>query len=312
MEIKSHRVAATVFYILLTLLLPTILTLSTVNEPAVVNLNSANPTPLGYTVSLSLFVFPMLVISWWFLRRPGVPFKKTAFWRTTFFLVPVGVILDLLFGNSFFEFGNHNAVLGLTFPALGGPLPVEELVFYITGFIVILLIYIWCDEYWLSLYNVPDYEKEVHTVDRILRFHPRSLLVGGILIVAAIIYKKFLATNPEGFPWYFIYLVVVSMIPSSAFYDSVRPFINWRAFSFTMFIVVLISLIWEVTLALPYQWWDFQASAMMGIHIKAWYQLPLEEPFLWIAVSYTTVIIFEVMKIWLASRKPFKQAFTGL
>jgi hypothetical protein len=34
---------------------------------------------------------------------------------------------------------------------MGGPIPVEELVFYVTGFIVVLLLYVWADEYWAGL-----------------------------------------------------------------------------------------------------------------------------------------------------------------
>jgi len=35
-------------------------------------------------------------------------------------LVPTGLVLDVLFGNSFFVFENHQAVSGWTFPAVGG------------------------------------------------------------------------------------------------------------------------------------------------------------------------------------------------
>ena len=33
-------------------------------------------------------------------------------------------------------------------------IPLEEFVFYTLGFIAILQVYIWCDEYWLKRYNV--------------------------------------------------------------------------------------------------------------------------------------------------------------
>jgi hypothetical protein len=45
-----------------------------------------------------------------------------------------------------------------------------------------------------------------------------------------------------------------------SFFPTARPFINWRAFSLTLFIIVLVSLIWEATLAVPYQWWGFQPA----------------------------------------------------
>ncbi len=42
-------------------------------------------------------------------------------------------------------------------PGVGGPVPIEEFVFYLSGFLFILLFYIWNDEFWLEAYNVPDY-----------------------------------------------------------------------------------------------------------------------------------------------------------
>ena len=308
----SYRTSfTTTIDIILCLVIPAALTLTTVVEPASVVQNSSNPTPLGYTVSLSLFIFPMLALGWWFLRRPQLKLQKQAFWIAVALLVPAGVLLDFLFGHTFFSFENHQAVLGWTFPAIGGPLPLEELVFYLTGFIVVLLIYIWCDEFWLAAYNVPDYKNKSNEITRILRFHPLSLVFGIGLITLAIIYKKFVSSDPDGMPWYFIYLVAIALVPSSGLFPTVCRFINWRAYSFTTIIIVLISLTWEVTLALVYQWWGFRHEAMLGFYVGAWNGLPIEEVILWFAVSYTSIIFYEAIKIWKASQKTFKQAFIG-
>jgi hypothetical protein len=40
--------------------------------------------------------------------------------------------------------------------------------------------------------------------------------------------------------------------------------------------------------------------------------LPIEEVFVWIAVTYATTIVFEVVKIWQASGRRAKDAFLGL
>jgi hypothetical protein len=101
------------------------------------------------------------------------------------------------------------------------------------------------------------------------------------------------------------------LVPAAAFFPSARRFINWRAFSLTLFIVVLISLIWEATLALPYGWWGYQKRQMVGLSIGAWYGLPIEAVGLWIAVSYATVIVFVIIKLWQASGKKVKDAFLG-
>jgi len=289
------------------LVLPVALTLNTVSTPATLTHGSDNPSPLGYTVSLSLFLFPIAALLFWMWRFGRLTFQKTAFFYTLALLTPAGILLDVLFGNTFFVFENHNAVLGIDFPAVGGPIPIEEIVFYVSGFATVLLLYVWCDEYWFDKYNVPDYRAEAAKIDRMLGFHWPSAIIGCGLIILAVTYRKLFADNNDGFPWYFVYLTVMALIPSMAFYKSTQAFINWRAFSFTLFIVVLISLIWESTLALPYQWWGYQERAMMGIFIGAWHNLPVEAVILWFAVSYTTLIIFESIKIWVASGKALKR-----
>lgn len=301
----------TTLYIILALIIPTALTLSTVITPATIVQNSSNPTPLGYTISLSLFIFPMVALIWWFYRRSTLKLQQQAFLLAIIVLAPTGIALDIFFGNAFFIFENHGAVSGWMFPAVGGPLPIEELVFYITGFIVVLLIYIWCDEYWLAAYNVPDYQNKTSGITRILQFHPLSLVWGIGLIITGVLYKKFISQDPNGLPWYFIYLVVIALIPSSGLFPTVSKFINWRAYSFTTITIVLISLMWEVTLALVYQWWGFRSEAMLGFYIGAWNNLPIEEIIVWFAVSYTSIIIYEAIKIWKASGKPLLKAFIG-
>ena len=51
---------------------------------------------------------------------------------------------------------------------------------------------------------------------------------------------------------------------------------------------------------------------MVGIKIGAWSDLPIEAVCVWIAVSYTTAIVFEVAKLWQASGRPAKHAFCCL
>ncbi len=299
----SRRATAVVAYLICMLVLPVALTLNSITTPATLTLNTDDPSPLGYTISLSLFLFPSAALLFWMWRFQKLTFQRKAFFLTVALLAPAGIVLDVLFGNTFFTFQNHGAVLGITFPAIGGPIPIEEIVFYIFGFITVLLLYAWCDEYWFEKYNVPDYHAETANIKRVLGIHWPSVLVGGGLIAMAVIYRKSFAESADGFPWYFIYLTVMALVPSMALLKSTRPFINWRAFSFTLFVIVLISLIWESTQALPYQWWDYQPRAMMGLFIGAWHNLPIEAVVLWFAVSYATIIVFEAIKIWLASGK---------
>jgi hypothetical protein len=289
---------------------PAGITLHTIRVPAIPQLASANPTPHGYTWSLLLFVVPILVIGWWFLPSEGVQIPQRAFWRTIWILVPFGFGLDFFFANRFFLYPNPGATVGIGAPALGGRVPLEEYFFYFTGFLAVLLIYVWLDEYWLAAYNVPDYGGEARQIQRLLRFHAFSLIVGLVLIGVAILYKKH-SHFPQGFPGYFTVLVVGGLVPSVGFFSSARRFINWRAFSLTLFIILLISMFWEATLAVPYGWWGYQQKQMMGLFIGAWAGLPIEAITVWIAVAYGTVVVFEIVKLWQASGKRAKHAFLG-
>jgi hypothetical protein len=301
-----------VFAIAAALVLPAAIALHTVIHPGILQATSENPTPLGYTWSLLLFIVPIGALAWWFACRPDLKFPRKAFWRTLALLTPIGFLLDLLFGNAFFIFPNKTATLGCEVPAIGGAIPVEEFVFYLTGFMLVLLSYIWCDEYWMAAYNVPDYKAAAEGIPHIVRFHFASVVLGVVLIAAAILYRKLLSGGPEGFPWYFVYLVCAALIPSAGFFHTAQQFINWRAFSFTFFLLLLISLLWEVTLALPYGWWEYRPRVLIGLHIGAWFGLPIEAACLWMAVSFTTVITYEVIKIWKALGTHALEAFFGI
>jgi hypothetical protein len=276
---------------------PVGLTLHAVRVPATITLSSANPTPHGYSWSLLLFIVPIAVIGGWFVPSEQVHIAKRAFLKTLLILVPIGFGLDFFFANRFFTYANAGATLGIGAPAVGGAIPIEEYVFYFTGFLAVLLIYVWMDEYWMAAYSVPDYQGEAILVRRLWGFHLSSLLVGLALVAAAILYKKRLSPFPEGFPGYFTVLVIGSTVPSVGFFKTARPFINWRAFSLTLFMILLISLFWEGTLAVPYGWWGYQPQQMLGLFIGAWAGLPIEAVLVWISVSYATTIIYEVLKI---------------
>ncbi len=301
-----------VFAIAAALIVPAAIALRTVVHPAILQSTSDNPTPLGYTWSLALFIIPIGVLGWWFACRPDLKFPRKAFWRTIAVLAPLGFALDLLFGNAFFIFPNKAATLGCNVPALGGAIPIEEFIFYLTGFMLVLLSYIWCDEYWMAAYNVPDYKEAARDITRIVRFHFASVVLGIVLIAAAILYHKFVSNASEGFPWYFIYLICASLVPSAGFFCTAQRFINWRAFSFTFFLLLLMSLLWEVTLALPYGWWEYRSNILIGLHIGAWSGLPIEAVCVWFAVSFTTVITYEVIKIWKALGTRALEAFFGI
>ncbi|MCK4842214.1 MAG: hypothetical protein KAT04_10080 [Methylococcales bacterium] len=307
------------FVIIAILVLPTSITLLSINHAQTVIEPVINSSPLGYTWSLSLFIVPMTTILIWLYTNQDKGIIRQSFWIALAVLIPLGVLLDLFFGLTFFTFKNEGAVLGIYLPGLDisqmkwlFELPIEEFIFYLSGFVAVLLIYIWCDEYWLAAYNVPDYREVSTQHPKLILFHPQSIVIGLILIILATLYKN-LVPNPYqgGFPGYFTFLVVASFIPSAAFFKATVNFINWRAFSSTFFFILLISLLWEASLASPYQWWNYNYEQMMGITIGAWVNLPIEAVLVWMAVTFTTVIIYETIKIWLHSKHSFKKAMLG-
>jgi len=304
--------AAIVVGMLAMLVVPAAITLHSVRIPATLQ-SDPNASPYGYTWSLLLFIVPICVVAFWFLPSEGLDIPRRAFWRTIWVLVPLGWLLDILFARWFFTFPNPKATFGILAPAFGHWVPIEEYVFYFTGFVAVLLLYVWLSEYWLAAYTVPDYPMEAQKERRLLRFHPTSLVIALVLIGSAWIYKKYFAlpADRDGFPGYFAFLVTGALIPAISFYPVARRFINWRAFSLTLFFMLLVSELWEATLALPYGWWGFQHRQMIGLFVGAWSDLPIEEVCIWVAVSYATTIVFEVVKVWQASEQPAKQAFLG-
>jgi len=293
--------------------IPAAITLRSVAIPAPPIPLDQKSTPYGYTCSLLLFIVPITAIAGWFLPSEGLHVPRRAFWWTIGVLVPLGCLLDVVFAQWFFDYPNTGATLGICAPALGRPVPVEEYVFYLTGFLAVLLLYVWLGEFWLAAYNETDYPGEARKMRRLLQFHLISLILALLLIAAALVYKKCFAPpeDRDGFPGYFTVLVAGGLLPSISFFPVAKRFINWRAFSLTLFFMVLVSLLWEATLAVPYNWWNYQHRQMMGVFIGAWSGLPLEGVFVWAAVTYATVIVFEVIKVLVVSDRTPRETLLG-
>jgi len=321
-----------VIVVLTMVVLPAVLTLRRIRVSSIVDASVQNPSPYGYSVSLLLFIIPTLVLAFWLVPKNEVKISKKAFVRTLGLLVPLGLALDFFFAHLFLKFPDPGATLGIPAPALGncehchifigtpehiivGSVPIEEYVFYFTGFTFILLFYIWLDEYWLAAYKMPDDARERIEFSRLLQFHPASLILTLILIAAAIVCRHFYNTShpseAAGFPGYFVFLVLCALGPAVGIFPSALPVINWRAVSLVLFVTLLTSLLWEATLGVPYGWWNYQHSQMMGVFVTAWSQLPIEAIVVWVAVSFETVIVYEVFKRWQASGRGLLHAFLG-
>ncbi len=312
-----------VFGMIAALVIPAVITLLTIRQSPqpIFGPETPNPSPLGYTWSLTLFIIPALALKGWFLRHPQFRVEKKSYWLTIFILTPMGFCLDLFFGNSFFTFENRPATLGVRLPGYtfgqgwaGGSIPLEEFLFYFTGFIMILVVYVWGDMYWFGAYNIDDYRVEVRKIGRIISFHWWLAAAAAALIVAAIFFKRFAAPSAyrDGFPGYFTFMVLAGIVPTTLLFKTAKPFINWRAFSFSLLLVLFLSLLWEGTLGVPYAWWGYQSKQMMGIVAGPWANLPLEAVTLWFIASWITVNVYEVLKIYLYMGRPTLEAFIGV
>ena len=166
--------------------------------------------------------------------------------------------------------------------------------FYFFGVVAVLLVYVWGDEFWFGAYNIDDSPRQ--NTQQMICIHPASAFVGVILFAVGWLYKRYAPHAPhEGFPGYFLFLTAVGTIPSILFFPVANPYINWRAFSLAFFFILLVSLFWEATLAVPYQWWGYQPRQMIGLTINGFSGLPVEAPMLWMGITWATIIVYETI-----------------
>lgn len=281
--------------------------LSTVEAPGRLVIDSPDPTPRGYTWSLGFFLLPLAAIATWLQWHHRGTHHHRAFWLALALLIPLGFGLDIVFGLLFFTFENVGATLGVRFWALDWQtcafvreLPIEEFGFYGFGFAAILAGYVWCDLYFLDRYASDGHGRHEGAV---VRFSPAALVLGIGLTIAAILYKKF-GDHPyrDGFPGWMVFLIWIGVAPAVGLYRSTAALNNWRALTIVVALLTLISLIWEATLAVPYGWWGYVPEQMVGVFIGAWSGLPIEQPVLWVMISFTAVIVFETVRLVLHKR----------
>lgn len=298
--------------------LPAFLTLATVRSAPGVQ---PPDTPLGYTVSLLLFLVPVLAVGVWHLWHPKHPIHRRALLTAVLAITLIGVVLDFIFGYAFFTFPNPDATLGIRLPAwsfgegrwIPDYLPLEEFGFYLFGALFVVAIYIWADLNWLPDYDFEDFETGARRVPRLVHFSPRALAFWIALLAAGLLYKKLGPHDArEGMPGYFIFQMVLGLLPNMLFVRSVWTFINWRAFGFAYGILLLVSLVWEATLGVPFGWWNYKGEQMLGIRITAWSDLPIEAVLLWLIVAWNCVIAYEIFRIYYHMGRRGREALFGV
>jgi hypothetical protein len=180
---------------------------------------------------------------------------------------------------------------------------------------VVVLLYMWSSEEWFDKYSTSegDYKGQSRAVKRAIQPHALLLTLGVVLLVACWVYKK-TVPDPEmrpGFPWYATFLILVVVIPNGLLYRAVGRLVNERALLFTMTVAVLVSLLWEVTLARPNLWWDYQYEKTIGMRIYPWNNLPMEAAVLWIAAGWGNITLYEVFRVYFHSERRLPQLMTG-
>lgn len=279
-------------------------------------------SPLGYTYSLVLFLVPTVSLGAWFMKLRTIhPHHWRAFWWTAALVVPLWCMVDLFLGNTFFRFPNPHATLGIFAPGykFGAgwqpTIPVEEFFFYAFGCTSILLAYIWATESWLANYTMPEviYLARAQSATRLIIIHRPSIVIGVLLFAVALLWKKFgWHEYHDGFPGYLLFELALVMLPSTVLFKTVGHFINRPAFVYKTFALLLLSLTWEATLALPYGWWGYHYPMMMGIVVRPWYDLPVEAVMLWPAAAFMNILLYEAIRICLhRGNRPLRDVLFG-
>lgn len=254
----------------------------------------------NYTWSLLLFVMPSALILGWFASTRDEELRpvRKAFWLTLGLLVPMGFLLNLLFAGHFFVYRNTGAVLGLYVPGLtlhgwdwALKFPVEEFGFYGLGFFTMLLIYLWADATFLRRDHVT--RARYHGQGKVLQFAVVPALVALTVVALGIAYKQ---SHGGGFPGYLTFLMCVPFVLALTLYKVARDVVNWPAFALMLLYILGLSVLWEASLALPGQWWDYRHEQMVGLYVARWTRLPVEAVLVWFLAAFATAIVFEAAK----------------
>ena len=98
-------------------------------------------------------------------------------------------------------------------------------------------------------------------------------------------------------------------------YRTIGNLTNWPAFAVTTLYVIITSVIWEVTLAIPRQWWGYEPSGMIGLTIAAWSRgdaiFPVEAAVVWLFAPFSSILTYEFAKALTHHPRTIKVALFG-
>jgi hypothetical protein len=269
---------------------------------------------LTYFSSLALWGIPILYL-WPVFRSitaEGTGRRRRALRWSAGTIVGLGIVLDFLLGYLTLRFPGCSEPAGAgpylwCLPAVGGRIPVEELLFYAMGPVAMVLVYACADELWLSRYNPRDNFLDL----KLIQPSPSLMIVAAGAAVAVLVFWTVNGT----FPIYLVFLSAGALLPALFFYRAIGSLTNWPAFAVTTLYVIVTSLVWEVTLAIPRQWWGYEPSGMIGLTIAAWSRgdaiFPVEAAVVWLCAPLSSILIYEFAKALTHHPRPTKVALFG-
>jgi hypothetical protein len=291
----------------------------------------------GYSWSLVLLYLPLAFLGiWYVLYRDKLQLRsvmKANAW-IVFLTALLWIALDVFFANLLFRFPDQNAHFRFTtipgylwrddcatistllrLSCYRRSIPLEEVLFYLGGAALIAMMYMWASEDFYGAYTL---RRHVYTIRAkqsgpLVDWNAKIILIGLGILGAGILIKKLAPwhDNHDGLPDYLFAELLIVFVPLSALYNRVQMFTNSRAFIFVVVLEILVSLVWEATLAVPYGWWNYQRSAMIGITVRAWSSLPIEACGLWVSVGWGATFVYEATKIKAVTGKTWRQVLFG-
>ena len=253
---------------------------------------------LNYMSSLLFWGIPIVYLAWTFrtITAGGQGRRRQALLASTGTIVVLGILLDFLLGHKTLRFPDCGkpdfGEYAYCFPAVGGFVPAEEILFYALGPVAMVLVYACADEVWLRLYNPFDDLLDA----KLLQFSPAIAVTGAVALAALLVVWR---VNGN-FPTYAAFLAAGALLPAMFLYRCVSGLTNWPAFAVTILYTLVTSICWEVTLAIPRGWWGYEPSGMLGLYIGAWSPpgsiFPIEAAIVWITAPFFTVLAYEFAK----------------
>ena len=254
---------------------------------------------LTYFTSLTLWGIPIFYLWPVFIAitAGGTGRRRRALRWTAGTIVVLGIVLDFVLGYKTLRFPGCSQPSGVSpyvwcLPAVRARIPIEELLFYAMGPVAMVLVYACADELWLSRYNPRD---DLLDLKLIQLSPPLMATAAGAALMALVLWRV-----NGNFPTYFVFLSAGAILPAMFLYRAVGNLTNWPAFAVTTLYVIVTSLIWEVTLAIPRQWWGYEPSGMIGLTIAAWSRgdaiFPVEAVAVWLFAPLSSILTYEFAK----------------